>query len=74
MAAVINETMVHVRFRGRSWDLSQRDLDLTPECAEADVKRAVARYLDVSARDLGNYVVEREPSGHFTIRPEAVFG
>jgi hypothetical protein len=38
------------------------------------VRNALAGYLDVAARDLSRYVIERHANGNLTVRPEAVFG
>jgi hypothetical protein len=66
--------MVHVRFQGQSWDLAFALLDIGDMSTDRDVRRALARYLDVPARKLGAYVVERHANGNITVRPEAVFG
>ena len=68
-----NET-VHVRFRGRSFDIPFRDLDIGSGSSDAAVKSALASYLDLSERELREYVVERHETGNWTVRPEAVFG
>jgi hypothetical protein len=75
MAQVLNHLgVVHVRFEGRSLDLPLAELDLGPAAGDADIKRAVARHLDVGEARLRDYVVDRHETGNMTIRPEAVFG
>ncbi len=69
-----DERQVHIRFDGRSWDIPFRALDIGDACSDAEVREALARYLDISVRKLGSYVVERHTSGNMTVRPEAVFG
>jgi hypothetical protein len=66
--------MVHVRFEGRSLDLTERALELRDGMSETEVKERVARHLDVDARRLRDYVVDRVPNGNVIVRPEAVYG
>ena len=66
---------VHVRFGGRSFDVSYTKLDEVHErSSDAEIKRAVARWLDVSESKLIGYVVDRHRNGNLTLRPQAVFG
>ena len=41
---------------------------------KAQVKRALARHLEVSAVQLTDYCVDRHANGNLTVRPEAVYG
>jgi hypothetical protein len=66
--------VIHVRFEGRSFDLPLAELDLGEASSDADIKRAVARSLDISEAKLCDYVVDRHETGNLTVRPEAVFG
>ena len=66
--------MIHVRFEGRSFDLSRRELGHNGHGHDTDVKARLARYLDVRPERLDAYVVERRLSGDLIIRPEAVYG
>ena len=66
--------MLHVCFEGRSLDLDVRTLRLTESCSDADLKRHLARHLDVRPERLEDYVVDRRPSGATVVRPEAVYG
>jgi len=68
------ETVLHVRFEGRSFDIPLERLDMGSGSSDRDVKAALASYLDVAASRFRNYVVERHDNGNFTVRPEAVFG
>jgi hypothetical protein len=70
----VRTTLVHVRFNGRSFDIPMRDLDIGTGSNDADVKTALAHYMDVPARELSGYVIDRHETGNWTIRPEAVFG
>jgi anion-transporting ArsA/GET3 family ATPase len=66
--------MVHIRFEGRSIEVTQTQLEIVPGMSDVAVKKQVARYLDVSSERLDAYVVDRRPSGDVIIRPEAVYG
>ena len=66
--------VIHVRFNGRSFDVSLGSLDVGVASADADVKRALATHLEVPANRLNDYVVDRHANGNLTLRPEAVFG
>ena len=68
------ERTVHIRYAGRSWDVTAGELGLAGGADAAAVKRAVARYLDVAPASLDAYVVEFHATGNITVRPEAVFG
>jgi hypothetical protein len=66
--------MVHIRFEGRSLDLTETQLGITAGMNDTAVKEQVSRHLDVHANRLVEYVVDRRPSGDLIIRPEAVYG
>jgi hypothetical protein len=66
--------VVHIRFEGRSLDVPQSDLDVGTASSDNDVKRALARYLEVPEAKLRDYVIDRHDTGNMTVRPEAVFG
>jgi hypothetical protein len=66
--------IAHIRFEGRSFDLPLTELGLSEMAGNDDLKLAAARYLQVSAKRLRDYVVDRHESGNVTIRPQAVFG
>jgi hypothetical protein len=68
------ETLLHVRYNGRSVDIPLSDLDVGPAMNDRQVKESAARYLDVAAREFRDYVVDRHDTGNMTIRPQAVFG
>jgi hypothetical protein len=69
-----NIAVVHIRFEGRSHDIPQGDLDVGPASSDHDIKRALARHLDVAEARLQDYVIDRHDTGNLTVRPEAVFG
>ena len=66
--------MIHVRFEGRSYDLTKRALGLNGHGQDTEVKTRLARHFDVRPERLDDYVVERLPSGDLIVRPEAVYG
>jgi hypothetical protein len=66
--------VVHIRFDGRSLDVPQSDLDVGAASSDNDIKRALARHLQVSEAKLRDYVIDRHDTGNMTVRPEAVFG
>jgi hypothetical protein len=68
------ERVVHVRFAGQSWDIALALLDLSERSNDRQVRRALARYLEVPERKLALYAIERHANGNITLRPEAVFG
>lgn len=75
MAELLHDRPVlHVRFDGRSLDVPLHELDVGTRSADGEIKRAVARHLDVPGEQLRDYVVDRHETGNLTVRPEAVFG
>ncbi|MBW4577378.1 MAG: hypothetical protein KME08_19100 [Aphanothece sp. CMT-3BRIN-NPC111] len=66
--------MVHVRFEGRSYDITENQLGVTAGMNDTAVKERLAQHLDVGRDRLQSYVVDRRPSGDVIIRPEAVYG
>jgi hypothetical protein len=68
------EQMLHVRFEGKSFDISLAELDIGSGSSDRQVKTVLAAYLDVAESRFRNYVVEHHENGNMTVRPEAVFG
>ena len=66
--------VAHVRFDGRSFDVPLADLGITDPANDLDVRRALARHLEIAPEQLRGYVVDRHETGNLTLRPEAVFG
>ncbi len=66
--------VVHIRFEGRSLDIPQGDLDVGLASSDNEIKRALARVLEVPETKLRDYVIDRHETGNMTVRPEAVFG
>ncbi len=67
-------SVVHIRFDGRSLDIPQGDLDVGAASSDNEIKRALARHLEVPEVKLRDYVIDRHDTGNLTVRPEAVFG
>ena len=77
MAAKLTESteaVVHVRFAGRSFDIPLSTLDLGALSSDGQIKRGVARHLNVPPERFNAYTVDRHANGNLTVRPEAVFG
>lgn len=66
--------MVHIRFEGRSFSLSERQLGVTVGMHDMGIKRRVARHLDVGTDRLSPYIVDRSPTGNLIVRPVAIYG
>jgi hypothetical protein len=66
--------MIHVRFEGRSVDLSERELGLCASNTDEEIKVRLAQHFDVSVERFDSYVVDRGPSGDLIVRPEPVYG
>jgi len=66
--------ILHVRFRGKSFDIPLEELDLSGRSADEEIKERIAQHFDVGRDVLKSYVIERHADGNITIRPEAVFG
>ena len=69
-----DEAVIHVRFNGRSFDVPLSALDVGSRSRDSEIKRNLARHLEVSESRLEDYTVDRHANGNLTIRPEAVFG
>lgn len=66
---------VHVRYEGRSLDITFDDLDIGDLSTDAEVRREVAKFLEVPTQKLANFAIDKnEESGDITLRPQAVFG
>lgn len=72
MAQLINQA-VHVRFDGRSEEVTLATLNLTADANDTQIKRAVASHFDLPRTYLDDLVVVRT-SNAIIIRPEAIYG
>jgi hypothetical protein len=66
--------MVHIRYEGRSYDVTEAQVGIAPNMSDAEIKQRLAQHFDVSQRSFGTYVIDRGPDGDLVIRPEAVYG
>lgn len=66
--------MLHVRFKGKSYDIPLEELDLTRGSSDHEIRERLTQHFDIGGDILDSYVIERHPDGNITIRPEAVFG
>lgn len=64
---------LHVRFQGRSEDLTLKELELLPEAGDADLRAALARRYDVTPAALDGCVIVREKQA-IIVRPIAYYG
>lgn len=66
--------MVHIRFEGRSYDVTENQLGITANMNENAIKERLAQHFDVGSDRFNYYVLDRRPSGDLIVRPEAVYG
>jgi hypothetical protein len=72
MTQLINHT-VHVRFDGRSEELTLAMLDLTSNATDTQIRQALTGHFDLPANYLDSHVVVRT-SQAIIVRPEAIYG
>jgi hypothetical protein len=66
--------IAHIRFDGRSLDVPLDKLGVSGAGSEQEIRRAIARHLEVSEECLRDHVLDWHESGNITLRPQAVFG
>ena len=66
--------MVHVRFEGRSYDLTEDRLGVAGGMSDAEIRARLARHFDTGLERFASYVIDRGPRGDLIVRPEAVYG
>ena len=66
--------MVHIRFEGRSFDVTENQLKLTTGMSDSKIKERLAQYFDVHQNRFSEYVIDHPISGDLIVRPEAVYG
>ena len=66
--------MVHIRFEGRSYDVTENQLGIRENMKENAIKECLAQYFDVGKERFNSYLLDRRPSGDLIVRPEAVYG
>ena len=72
MTQLINQA-VHVRFHGRSEELTMSTLQLTSGATDAQIKQALTRHFDLPASTFAYHVIVRT-SQAIIVRPEAIYG
>lgn len=72
MTQLMNQTL-HVRFDGRSEEVTMATLNLASNATDAQIKRALASHFDLPTFHLSNHVVIRN-SRSIIVRPEAIYG
>lgn len=72
MTQLINHA-VHVRFDGRSEELTLAMLDLTSNATDTQIRQALTSHFDLPANYLDSHVVVRT-SQAIIVRPEAIYG
>lgn len=68
-----NGTALHVRFDGRSDELTLGALGLDRHAGDGAIKQAVARYYERPAHAFDDYVLARYDHA-IVLRPEAIYG
>ena len=66
--------MIHLRLEGKSFDFTPRELGITHQSSDHDIKARVAQRFDMGLDRIQPLVVDRRPSGDIIVRPEAVYG
>ncbi len=66
--------MVHIRFEGRSYDVAEEQLGITPTMNDGAIKECLAQHFDVGRDRFTSYILDWRPSGDLIVRPEAVYG
>ena len=65
--------VIHLRFGGRSEDISMADLDIGQAHDDNTIRNRVADHLEVPQSKLVAYEVVRHENGNMTLHPEATF-
>ena len=65
--------MLHVRFEGRSEELSLAALDLDWQATDEQIKRALVAHFDCPPRSFDRHAIVRHEAA-IVVRPEAIYG
>ncbi len=65
--------LLHIRFDGRSEELSLNALNLNRQATDDEIKQAVATHFERPTRYFQDYVIVRN-SETIIVRPEAIYG
>ena len=69
----IAQPTLHLRFNGRSEELSLAALGLTPTASDEQIKAALVARLDCSPAALAGHIIVRHEAA-IVVRPEAIYG
>jgi hypothetical protein len=72
MTQLMNQT-VHVRFDGRSEELTMGMLHLDNHATDSQIKRAIANHIDLPSGYLDDHAIVRT-SNTIIVRPQAIYG
>jgi hypothetical protein len=72
MTQLINRA-VHVRFDGRSEELTLALLDLNDAATDAQIKQAITGHFNLPSQALDTHIVVRTNQA-IIVRPEAIYG
>ncbi len=72
MTQLMNQ-IIHVRFNGRSEELTTNMLQLDNHAADSQIKQAIANHFDLPSGYLDDHVVVRT-SNSIIVRPQAIYG
>jgi hypothetical protein len=72
MAQTLNQT-IHIRFAGRSEELSTQTLNLSSGANDSEIKQAIIRHFDLPFSSLNDHVIVRTNHA-IIVRPEAIYG
>jgi hypothetical protein len=59
--------MVHIRFEGRSLDITETQLGISAGMNDGAVKERVSQHLDLNINRLSAYIVDQRPSGDLAL-------
>ena len=65
---------MHLRWAGGSREFSLDELGINAGASDQALKARLAARLEVSAKQLGELVVDRRPHGDIVVRPPAIYG
>jgi len=72
MTQLMNQA-VHVRFDGRSEELTMGILHLDNHATDSQIKQAIANHFDLPSNYLDDHVIVRT-SNTIIVRPQAIYG
>ena len=72
MTQLMNQT-IHIRFDGRSEELTMAVLNLDSNATDIQIKHALTSHFDLPVHHLDSHVIVRT-SQAIIVRPEAIYG